>query len=262
MQTILGNIATLDSAGFIPISQLPLLACRPDTRNVANLTATVAGVGSQTIPFGPAIIAGTYTFKTQITGAGPVTGNPFAYIVETPAATALSKINKYGTATTLIAAATEMARWTKSGGTAKTFTDTDVTPETDTIAIAAHGYTTGWAMTLTSTGTPPAPLAAGTVYYVISVSAGVIKLATSYENAILGVAIDLTDAGDIGATNTLTPASLISTDVSPVLTYGSTFNLAEGDIIRALGVNASQLFKVDAATSAVITVISWLERVG
>lgn len=48
---------------------------------------------------------------------------------------------------------------------------------------------------LNSGGGLPAPLAAGTVYFAIQVSANVIKVATTYANAIAGTAIDITTAG-------------------------------------------------------------------
>lgn len=44
-------------------------------------------------------------------------------------------------------------------------------------------------------GTLAAPLAIGTTYFVIQVSANIIKLATTYANAIAGTAIDITTTG-------------------------------------------------------------------
>lgn len=55
---------------------------------------------------------------------------------------------------------------------------------------------TGRAITVfVSPGTLPAPLVAGTVYFVIQVSQFVIKLATTYANALAGSAIDITTSG-------------------------------------------------------------------
>jgi hypothetical protein len=45
------------------------------------------------------------------------------------------------------------------------------------------------------TGTPPAPLAASQVYYLIRVSATQVRFARTYAHAIAGTAIDLTSAG-------------------------------------------------------------------
>jgi microcystin-dependent protein len=54
---------------------------------------------------------------------------------------------------------------------------------------------TGTQITLTTTGTLPAPLAIGTTYHVIKVSSTQVKLATHTYNATLGVDIDITTAG-------------------------------------------------------------------
>jgi flagellin len=76
----------------------------------------------------------------------------------------------------------------------------------DTISIASHGYSTGQALTLSSTGGLPVPLATSTTYYVIKVDANTIKLATSSANALAGTAINLTSQGGVGSTITLTPS--------------------------------------------------------
>lgn len=56
-------------------------------------------------------------------------------------------------------------------------------------------YVTGDQVKLASTSSMPGGLAAGTVYYVILVSPGLIKLATTLQNALLGTAINLTSTG-------------------------------------------------------------------
>ncbi len=68
---------------------------------------------------------------------------------------------------------------------------------TPTLDVTVAGAPTN---TVNATSILPAPLVAGTTYYVIRVGAatanpGTIKLATSYENAIAGTAIDLTNNG-------------------------------------------------------------------
>lgn len=68
----------------------------------------------------------------------------------------------------------------------------DTTAETITVS---QSYTTGDAVVIRSSGGVPAGLVANTTYYVIRVSATVIKLATSAANALLGTAIDLTTQG-------------------------------------------------------------------
>jgi hypothetical protein len=83
-------------------------------------------------------------------------------------------------------------------------------PGTIKVATTYANALAGTAIDLTTAGTPtntvnansilPSPLVAGTTYYAISVSGatvnpGTIKLATTYENAIEGTAIDLTTNG-------------------------------------------------------------------
>lgn len=93
-----------------------------------------------------------------------------------------------------------------SGSTA-TFTGNAAT-DILTLSISNASFATGVPVTLSTTGTLPAPLAVGPpqLYYAILVGTpttnpGTIKLATSYENAIAGIAIDLTTAG--APTNTI-----------------------------------------------------------
>lgn len=94
---------------------------------------------------------------------------------------------------------------------AKTFVDGNVTVLTDVIAIASHGFTTGLKVAATTDGTLPAGLSA-TNYYIIVVTSGTIKLASSLANAIatVPVPVDITAAAG-GGTHTLTPASISAT---------------------------------------------------
>ncbi len=123
-----------------------------------------------------------------------------------------------------IAAATVLAGVQTTAGVASTV---DVTA--NTIAIASHGLTTGLKGQASSTGTLPAGLSTSTDYFVISVSSGVIKLASSLVNALAGTAIDITDQGTNAATHTFTPTSIAggtitlqkSNDYDPVLGTGN-----------------------------------------
>lgn len=81
-----------------------------------------------------------------------------------------------------------------------TFTSGNVSTGTDNITLSAHNFVTLDKVRLTTAGTLPAPLTAGTDYYVINVDANTIQLATSVANAIAGTQVDLTTAG----TNTQT----------------------------------------------------------
>lgn len=56
---------------------------------------------------------------------------------------------------------------------------------------------TGTPITSTSTGAMPTPLVSGTTYYIIRISDGICKLATSEANALGGTAIHIT-AGETG----------------------------------------------------------------
>jgi hypothetical protein len=89
----------------------------------------------------------------------------------------------------------------------QTFTDTDVTVLANTVTIADHGFLTGLKVVTTTSGAAPGGLDAGT-YYIIKVDAATIKFATSAANAFAGTAVDITTAGGVGDTQTITPAAL------------------------------------------------------
>lgn len=99
--------------------------------------------------------------------------------------------------------------YTNASAADKTFADTDVDPDEDTITIASHGYITGNKLTkITTDGTLPAGLDLLTAYYVIKVDDNTIKLAASLADAKAGTAVDITDAGSSGATNTIDAPAL------------------------------------------------------
>lgn len=69
-------------------------------------------------------------------------------------------------------------------------------PSTDIITVAGGTVpNTGTAVTVSSSGTLPTGLTAGTRYYVIKLSASTFKLATTIANANASTAIDITGAG-------------------------------------------------------------------
>ncbi len=86
--------------------------------------------------------------------------------------------------------------------------DSEVNIVDNEITIPSHGYTTGFKIQLTTTGTLPAPLATGTDYFVIVVDDDTIQLATTLVLALAGTAIDLTNEGSNGAVNTVTGVAL------------------------------------------------------
>lgn len=76
-------------------------------------------------------------------------------------------------------------------------------PATDTLTVGTTvNYQTGVPVRVTTTGTLPAPLNSSDTYYSIRTGPTTLKLATSYDNAILGTAIDITTAG--APVNTIT----------------------------------------------------------
>lgn len=81
-----------------------------------------------------------------------------------------------------------------------TFTASSVTDEL-TVSSTAN-FATGIPVTLSTTGSLPTPLNNTDTYYTIRIDNVTLKLATSYENAILGTFIDLMSDGT--PTNTIT----------------------------------------------------------
>jgi len=85
-----------------------------------------------------------------------------------------------------------------------TFTATADSDRLTTSAI--HGYSGLVAVTVSTTGTLPAGLSAGTVYYVIPELSNTLKLADSISNCISATPIDITDEGT--GTHTITPVTM------------------------------------------------------
>jgi len=85
----------------------------------------------------------------------------------------------------------------------KTFTAPSVSG--NRVSITNHNFQTGLAVQVSTTNTLPAPLVQNTTYYIIRVSASLISFASSYENALAGTVIALTDPTDAVGTQTVTP---------------------------------------------------------
>lgn len=86
---------------------------------------------------------------------------------------------------------------TNTLGQSDTFTadaGTDICTYTSFASIPSN-LMVGTRVRLTSSGTLPAGLALATDYYLIKVTDGTFKLATSFANALTNTAIDITDAG-------------------------------------------------------------------
>lgn len=73
----------------------------------------------------------------------------------------------------------------------------DVFPGTDIIRLDTVTWTTGTQIEFSSTVSLPSPLVADTIFYVVSLAVGDpdIKVATTYDNAIAGIVIDITTTG-------------------------------------------------------------------
>jgi hypothetical protein len=122
---------------------------------------------------------------------------------------------------------------------------------TGTWTSAAHGFSTGLKVQLTTSSALPAPLLVATDYYVIVVTANTFKLASTLNNAIAGTAITLSDAG-VG-NQTVTPVALAggaiklqqSNDGSTWVDLGSSTNVT---------VDANVLLEKDRPTCRYISV--------
>ena len=80
-------------------------------------------------------------------------------------------------------------------GTPITFTYTADTTTNQLTFASTVAFPTGTPVVLTTFGSMPLPLVAGTTYYTIFVDATNVKLALSEADALTGIAIDLTTAG-------------------------------------------------------------------
>ncbi len=89
----------------------------------------------------------------------------------------------------------------------------EVDVDEDTVTIPAHGYDTGLKGQLTATGTLPAGLSLITDYWIIKVDANTVQFAESYDDAIAGVPVDITDQGSDENVSTFTATALAGASV-------------------------------------------------
>ncbi len=87
-------------------------------------------------------------------------------------------------------------------------TTSAVNVSTNIVTITSHGFATGAAVQLTSTGTLPGGLSLATTYYIINLTANTLAFATSLANAMAGTKIDLTTQGSSGAVHTITGSGI------------------------------------------------------
>jgi hypothetical protein len=89
---------------------------------------------------------------------------------------------------------------------AKTCPTASVSVANDTFTITSHGFLTGLAIQLTTSGLAlPAGLSTSTTYYIIAVDANTIAFATTLNHANSGTKINITDQGTAASTITVTP---------------------------------------------------------
>lgn len=148
---------------------------------------------------------------------------------------------------------------------AENFAPAAVNTGTDVITVT-RDFTTGEKVRFTTTNTLPSPLATGTDYYVINVSATEIKVATSLANALAGTNIDLTTQGvgthtitlycvDVTCYQQQTVDSYIAGE-SDGLTEWQSFDLKDIDVLEdtvVVEINSVQWTKVDTFVDSIST---------
>lgn len=157
-----------------------------------------------------------------LTGANELSGGGYARVVPTVGA-ASGGVRVMGTVNITVGAGSTV-RWlgaweagnfvdlSPNGGSPKEFM---ADPAADTIICPSHGYSAGQTIVF-YTSTPPAPLTAGTVYYVVNPTTNTFQVAAT----LGGSAINVTDYG-----NTDCQVSVIYEDV---YASASTHTLSSG----------------------------------
>lgn len=116
---------------------------------------------------------------------------------------------------------------------------------TEYITIAAHGYTTGQKVRLTTSSALPTGLAAGTDYYVIVIDANTIALASSLAFANAGTAINITAYGS--GTQTVIHQALAGGDVQLQKSGNGTVWFDVSGKNSAITVDADTMIEVEDA---------------
>jgi hypothetical protein len=191
--------------------------------NGAKWGISLDGTGSDAEPTGAVWASIAAAKKVHVDISGATTGADVAGLVETAVDALTGFTALITTATTSAAIAfshvyrkpvAAMATYesdesgagstTVAETTAGVQTSVDLTANSITLS-AAHGWNTGKAVALTiGSGTLPAGTSA-TTYFVVVVSANVVKLATTLANAEAGTVVDITDYGTAAQTMSLTP---------------------------------------------------------
>jgi hypothetical protein len=118
---------------------------------------------------------------------GGLTNNQAYFVYRVDANIIKLSTNKTGTA---------IVNLSTLGTGTHTITVTAIDFTTDVITIPSHGFTTGELVSYDSAGqTVLGGLNSGSPYYIIATTGDEIKLATTYDNAVIGASINLTTAG-------------------------------------------------------------------
>ncbi len=160
--------------------------------------------------------------------------------------------------TTNFQTGSELSFETATGAT--TFT-ADAGTDILTLNVSNENFQTGSELRFTSSGTLPAPLVVGTVYYSIMIGAstlnpGTIKVAASYADAIAGTPINITTGGT--GTHTVISNSLLPVPLEVGTTYYSILIDATTIKVATSYANAIAGTPIDITTngSSIITVNS------
>ena len=191
---------------------------------------TVSGAGLRTMSYDVVSVSGAGPYT--VTLDRPVliqygTGDTVSVVPSQPTNIVLEDFSIIGSADRfieLVSAKNCIVRrinMTVTGGSDASYTFT-ANAGTDIITHAAHDIPTFTCVQVSSSGTLPAGLSASTFYWTVRQSSTTSKLATSYDNAVAGTTIDITDAG----TGTHTIATY-SHDIMQSFDVGGRGNLAE-----------------------------------
>lgn len=190
-------------------------------------------------------------FPEDVTGlsynsGGALTDGSYQYIVTYEWTDNLGQLHRSATSDPVTIVVSTLAN--------KTFASTDVNTGTEQITVTGHGYATGEAFTLTTSGALPTPLALATNYFAIVIDANTIKVATSLVNALAGTAINLTVAGS--GTNTIHVLTGVSGATLTIPTLRVTAKTLVTCVVYRTLVNGSEFFRCSSLTSPVFNNIS------
>lgn len=142
---------------------------------------------------------------------------------------------------------------------------------TDILTKAAHGFTTGLVVRVSTSVTLPPPLVAATDYYVILINANTFYLATSLANANAGTRIDLI-TNDGAGVQTITPSALTAATYQIMVSQNGTdyvalaaavaITVTTNALIQALDPQYSYVQIAYAMTSGALTITQNIQSSG